>query len=80
MYRMSMRLRQWIQEHPEPVGKVIDLLAAELGVTHEAVRQWVYKRRRVPAGQCKRIERYTGGMVSASEMRPDIFAEPEDAA
>lgn len=75
-----MQLRDWINEHPDPAGLVIDRIADDLGVTHEAVRQWVYKRRRVPATWCKKIERHTAGMVTANEMRPDVFAEPEDAA
>ena len=46
-------------------------LAAQLGVTGEAVRKW--ERHRVPAERCIDIERVTQGKVRRADLRPDLF-------
>lgn len=47
-------------------------LAKALGVEPMAVSHW--RTRGVPVGRCKAIEEATGGQVTRSELRPDVFA------
>lgn len=54
-------------------------LAAELGVTYQAVRKFE-RTGRVPAKRCLPIERLTGGRVSRYWMRPDVFGAHPDPA
>ena len=53
-------------------------LARSLGVTAEAVRKWELGR--IPAERCLDIERATNGRVSRSELRPDLWPAPREAA
>jgi DNA-binding transcriptional regulator YdaS (Cro superfamily) len=56
-------------------------LAKKLGVTPQAVHQWVRGRRPIPVEQCQAIERATAGAVTAAALRPDlaaIFAPAKD--
>ena len=48
-------------------------LAAQLGVTQAMVSHWSRGACRVTAEYAIKIERVTGGAVSRSELRPDIF-------
>lgn len=47
-------------------------LAEKLGVTQSAVSQWLTKS--VPAGRVKAVVLATGGVVSAHDLRPDLYA------
>ncbi|HWL68155.1 MAG TPA: Cro/CI family transcriptional regulator [Geminicoccus sp.] len=49
-------------------------LAAELGITPQAVSQW----RRTPATRVLQVERLTGGKVRRSELRPDLYPESSE--
>ena len=54
-------------------------LSRELGVTSQAISQWMANGR-VPAARCIAIERATKGAVSRQELRPDLYpAEFVDA-
>lgn len=53
-------------------------LARELGITAQAVSQWISGTRPVPAKHCRAIEAATG--VSVHELRPDVFGPPGKAA
>ncbi|WP_209567139.1 helix-turn-helix domain-containing protein [Herbaspirillum sp. 1130] len=53
-------------------------LAEKVGVTPQAVQQWV-ARKSAPAERCLSIERATGGEVSRFELRPDIYGSPVSA-
>jgi DNA-binding transcriptional regulator YdaS (Cro superfamily) len=48
-----------------------------MGVSGEAVRKW--ERSRVPAERCREIERLSNGLVTAEDLRPDLFG-PSKAA
>lgn len=53
-------------------------LARELGLTPQAVSQWVNGHRPVPPRHALAIERATGGAVSRYALRPDVFGpEPQ---
>ena len=58
-----------IQKAVEAAGGVY-ALAAKIGVSYQAVQQWV-KAPRVPAERVLDIERATG--VSRHDLRPDIY-------
>jgi DNA-binding transcriptional regulator YdaS (Cro superfamily) len=57
-------------------GRQADL-ARQLGVSPQAVNQWVKGRRPVPVRLALVIERVTG--VSRHELRPDVFGEVVEA-
>ena len=57
-------------------GQVV--LARSIGVTPQAVNQWVRGSRRVPAEQCLPIETATEGAVTRYELRPDVFGQASD--
>ncbi len=63
-----------------PVEKVIRLakgqtpLAKGLGITPQAVQQWVVEGQ-IPPGRCKAIEKFLGGRMTRAEMRPDVFGD-----
>lgn len=50
-------------------------LATAIGVTEQAVSQWV-KAGKAPVKRCLSIEQATGGRVSCHELRPDFFPAP----
>lgn len=55
-------------------------LARALGVTPQAVQQWV-KADRVPAEQCIAVENALNGELTRYQLRPDVFGPcPEKAA
>jgi DNA-binding transcriptional regulator YdaS (Cro superfamily) len=47
-------------------------LARTLDVTPQAVHQWARGVRQVPIERAQQIERATGGLVPARELRPDL--------
>jgi len=49
-------------------------IARLLGITPQAVHQWVVGKRPVPPRHCIAIEAATG--LSRHELRPDIFGPP----
>jgi len=55
-------------------------LGRVLGITAGAVHQWVAGLRPVPARFAIAIERATDGAVASSDLRPDIFGDPPEAA
>lgn len=50
-------------------------LAVAIGVGPNVVSNW-RARQQVPADKCLAIERATAGMVTAHQLRPDIFGLP----
>lgn len=48
-------------------------LADATGVHQSFVSQWLNGDRPVPATKCRAIEAATGGDVTASDLRPDVF-------
>ncbi len=50
-------------------------LAKLVGITRQAISQWD----KVPADRVLAVERATGGQVTRSELRPDLYP-PQDAA
>lgn len=56
-------------------GKQADL-ANVLGVTPQAVNQWIQAKRPVPAQHCIGIEQATNGTVTRHDLRPDVFGPP----
>lgn len=49
-------------------------LAQGLGVSRQAVNQWVHGKRPIPPMQALRIQKLTNGQVTAGSMRPDLHA------
>ena len=49
-----------------------------IGVTPQAVSEVLRRGRRVPAEWCLKIERATGGAVTAGELRPDLYPKGDD--
>lgn len=64
-----------------PIERAVDAvggqsrLAELLGVSASFVSQWVAGARPIPATRCRAIEEATGGVVSRSDLRPDVFGE-----
>lgn len=54
-------------------------LASALGTTQSRISNWLHRDKRVPAEMVLPIERITGGQVSRSDLRPDLYP-PEAAA
>lgn len=54
-------------------------MAEALGVTPQAVNQWVTGDRPVPAKHCIAIETACAGKVTRHELRPDVFGESPDS-
>jgi DNA-binding transcriptional regulator YdaS (Cro superfamily) len=52
-------------------------LAVELGISPQAVSQWVKGRRPIPPGKCIAIEKASGGRVTRNDLRPDVFGASE---
>ena len=48
-------------------------LAAKCGVSPQHVYYWRHKAKRVPAERVLPIEAATGGIVTRSDLRPDMF-------
>ena len=55
-------------------------LAKDLDISPVLISQWSTGARRVPGERCRSIEKATGGVVTCSELRPDIFGDPSQAA
>ena len=47
-------------------------LAELVGVSPQAVHQWIAGARQVPAERCPEIERATAGEVRCEQLRPDV--------
>lgn len=67
----------------DPITIAIALLgrqkiAESCGVKPNSVTQWKMSGHKVPAHQCKIIERLTDGMVTAEQLRPDVFSHEKD--
>lgn len=54
-------------------------LAGILGVDPMTISQWK-ARGRIPAERCPEISAASGGKILPSEMRPDLYGSPEQAA
>ena len=67
-------LRKIIREHLRSQVAV----AAVVGVTPQAVSEILKRDKRVPAEWCLKLERATGGAVTAHDLRPDLY--PVDLA
>jgi len=67
-------LRKIIREHLRSQVAV----AAAVGVTPQAVSEILKRDKRVPAEWCLKLERATGGAVTAHDLRPDLY--PADLA
>jgi len=62
-------LRKIIREHLRSQVAV----AAAVGVTPQAVSEILKRDKRVPAEWCLKLERATGGAVTAHDLRPDLY-------
>ena len=51
-------------------------LADKLGVSKSTVSHWRHGRHQVPAPRCREIERLSGGQITVSDLRPDVFGQP----
>lgn len=47
--------------------------AEQLGVSQGLVWQWITGRQRITAERASQIEQSTGGAVTRSELRPDLY-------
>lgn len=50
-------------------------LARAVGVKPPTIHQWLKGERPVPAGKCRAIEAATNGVVTAAQLRPDIYEQ-----
>ena len=64
-------LRKIIREH---LGSQV-AVAQAVGVTPQAVSDILRRDKRVPAEWCLKLERATGGAVTAHDLRPDLYPE-----
>jgi len=62
-------LRKVIREHLKSQVAV----AHAVGVTPQAVSDILRRDKRVPAEWCLKLERATGGAVTAHDLRPDLY-------
>ena len=53
----------------------VQMISGAFGVTNQAVHGWC--RHRIPAERVLGIYQATGGVVTPSEMRPDIYPNDE---
>ena len=67
-----------ISRAAEVVGSQKEL-ADQLGVHPSFISQMANDLRRGPPTLCRKIQGLTNGAVTCSQLRPDIFGEPEDA-
>jgi len=51
-----------------------EALAKALYIRSPSISEW-RKRKRVPAGRCRDIEKVTGGQVTRHDLRPDLYGE-----
>ncbi|ALA26587.1 hypothetical protein AVI51_16965 (plasmid) [Piscirickettsia salmonis] len=52
----------------------ISTLANELSVTNTTIYNWRKKPESIPPERAKQIEDFSGGLVTRTELRPDLFA------
>jgi DNA-binding transcriptional regulator YdaS (Cro superfamily) len=62
-----------IQKAVEVLGGRRELCAAS-GISEQAVSFWLAGSRQISAEYAIRVEEATGGRVTRSELRPDLFA------
>lgn len=62
-----MDLESFVAEHGQTGAAEI------IGVSQGAVWQWINGKQRITAERAIEIEEKTGGAVTRSELRPDIF-------
>ena len=62
-----MNISQWISEQRGRSAA----LAQHLRISQPVVSDWRTGKKAVPAERCKSIERFTEGVVTCPEMRPD---------
>ena len=67
-----MRLDEWVDRHDDRMA-ARSLIAEAFSLTEVAVRHWCNGTRRVPPERCMEIEALTEGLVTAQELRPDVF-------
>ena len=66
------------------LAKAVRLLGSQIktaraaGVSGQAVSEVLRRGRRVPAEWCLKIEKATGGSVTANELRPDLYPKETD--
>ena len=66
------------------LAKAVRLLGSQMktgkaiGVSGQAVSEVMRRGRRVPAEWCLKIEKATGGAVSAHALRPDLYPKGDD--
>jgi len=60
-----------IRQAADQLGGVTEM-AKKLGISTQAVYQWIRGERQVPAERCPQIERLTAGAVRCEQIRPDV--------
>ena len=66
------------------LAKAVRLLGSQMktgkaiGVSGQAVSEVMRRGRRVPAEWCLKIEKATGGAVTAHALRPDLYPKGDD--
>jgi DNA-binding transcriptional regulator YdaS (Cro superfamily) len=66
------------------LAKAVRLLGSQIktaraaGVSGQAVSEVLRRGRRVPAEWCLKLEKATGGAVTANELRPDLYPWEND--
>ena len=66
------------------LAKAVRLLGSQMktgkaiGVSGQAVSEVMRRGRRVPAEWCLKIEKATGGAVTANALRPDLYPKGDD--
>jgi len=74
MYRHGMTLHDWVASFPRderPAARAA--LGRHLGCSEIYIRSMANGNRQIPAELVLSIERYTKGVVSRHDMRPDIY-------
>ena len=67
------------------LAQAVRLLGSQLktgqaaGVSAQAVSEVLRRGRRVPAEWCLRLEKATGGAVTASSLRPDLYPKGDES-
>ena len=66
------------------LAKAVRLLGSQIktgravGVSGQAVSEVLRRGRRVPAEWCLKIEKATGGAVTANALRPDLYPKGDE--
>ncbi len=70
-HEFTIRRMEAIRQAADQVGGVTEM-AKKLGVSTQAVYQWIRGERQVPAERCPQIERLTAGGIRCEQIRPDV--------